>query len=167
LEIAYLTPNTPFGYWAEDMNLSGAGAMPLADIDFDGIVNLLEFAFRTDPRAIDAPLIAGTGTAGLPIVRLVNGPGGSRLEIEYVRRKSTSGSGLTYIPEFASEAGRWELATAAPTITSLDANWERVIIQDAAGIGAPNRFAHVRVISATGPVVRNRSSLGSHPPDRR
>ena len=167
LEIAYVTPNSPFGYWAEDMNLSGAGAAPLADIDFDGIVNLLEFAFRTDPRAIDAPLIAGTGTAGLPIVRVVNGPGGSRLEIEYVRRKGTSGSGLTYIPEFASEAGRWELATAAPTITSLDANWERVIVQDVAGIGAPNRFAHVRVISAAEPVARNRSSLRSHPPDRR
>jgi hypothetical protein len=76
LEIAYLTPNTPFGYWAEDMNLSGAGATPLADIDFDGIVNLLEFAFRTDPAAVDTPLAAGTGTAGLPIAHFVNGPGG-------------------------------------------------------------------------------------------
>jgi hypothetical protein len=167
LEIAYLTPNTPFGYWAEDMNLSGAGAMPLADIDFDGIVNLLEFAFRTDPHAVDTPLAAGTGTAGLPIAHFVNGPGGSRLELEYVRRKSTSGSGLTYIPEFASEAGQWEPATAAPTITSLDANWERVILQDTAGIGAAMRFAHVRVTSATGAVVPWKSSFDSRLPRRR
>jgi hypothetical protein len=164
LEIAYLIPNTPFGYWAEDMNLTGAGATPLADIDFDGIVNLVEFAFRTDPRAVDAPLAAGTGTAGLPIVRLVNGPGGSRLELEYVRRKLTSSSGLTYFPEFASEAGQWEQATAAPTITSLDANWERVIVQDAAGIGASKRFAHVRVTSEPGAVVPGKRLFDSQLP---
>jgi len=77
-----------------------------------------------------------------------------------VRRKLTSSSGLTYFPEFASEAGQWEQATAAPTITSLDANWERVIVQDAAGIGASKRFAHVRVTSEPGAVVPGKHSSG-------
>jgi hypothetical protein len=150
LEISYILPNTPFGYWAEDMNLTGAAAAPLADPDSDGVINLLEFAFRTNPGRSDAPLIGGTGTAGLPIARLVNGPGGPRLELEYVRRKTAIDSGLTYVAEFASEPGQWQPASATPTVTSLDANWERVIVQDTAGLGAPQRFGHVRVTSLTG-----------------
>ncbi len=145
LEIAYLLPNTPFGYWTEDMALAGASADPLADPERDGVVNVLEYAFRGDPLAPDAPLAPVSGVAGLPIVRRVNGVGGPRLELEFIRRKAASGSGITYTAEFADSVGAWVPAAAPATIVSLDANWERVIVQDTAGIGSPMRFGHVRV----------------------
>ena len=145
LEIAYVLPNTAFGYWAEDMTISGANADPLADPDRDGIVNVLEYAFRNDPLAQDAPLVAGSGVAGLPIVRRVAGVGGPRLELEYIRRKAASGSGLTYIAEFGDVPGAWQTAAGVPAVTSLDVNWERVIVQDTAGIGLAQRFGRVRV----------------------
>ncbi len=145
LEVAYLLPNTPFGYWTEDMALAGASADPLADPERDGIVNVLEYAFRNDPLAQDPPLTAGSGIEGLPIVRRVNGGGGPRLEMEYVRRKAASGSGITYTAEFGSAVGTWLPAGPPTLVVSLDANWERVIVQDAAGIGLPARFGHVRV----------------------
>ena len=145
LEIAYVLPNTAFGYWAEDMAISGANADPLADPDRDGIVNVLEYAFRNDPLAQDAPLVAGSSVAGLPIVRRVAGVGGPRLELEYIRRKAASGSGLTYIAEFGDVPGAWQTAAGVPAVTSLDVNWERVIVQDTAGIGLAQRFGRVRV----------------------
>ena len=145
LEVAYLLPNTPFGYWTEDMALAGASADLLADPERDGIVNVLEYAFRNDPLAPDPPLTPGTGVEGLPIVRRVTGVGGARLELEYIRRKAGSGSGITYTAEFGSPLGNWLPAGAPPTIVSLDANWERVTVQDTAGIGFAERFGRVRV----------------------
>ncbi len=145
LEIAYLLPNTAFGYWTEDMALAGASADPLADPERDGIINVLEYAFRNDPLAPDPPLIAGSGVEGLPIVRRVNGVGGPRLEMEYVRRKAASGAGITYTAEFGNPVGAWVPVGVPATVVSLDANWERVIVQDTAGIGLPERFGHVRV----------------------
>ena len=145
LEIAYLLPNTPFGYWTEDMTLAGASADPLADPERDGVVNVLEYAFRGNPLAPDAPLAPASGTAGLPIVRRVNGVGGARLEFEFIRRKAASGAGITYTAEFGNPLGTWLPGTATPAILSLDANWERVTVQDAAGIGLPERFGRVRV----------------------
>ena len=71
----------------------------------------------------------GTGTAGLPVARLTGSPGNQRLTIEFVRRKNAS---LTYTVQFAnSPAGASFLsAVNAPTVTPIDANWERVIVED-------------------------------------
>lgn len=53
---------TCFDTWAVERGLSGAAATPQADLDGDGAVNLLEYAFGKDPTAADGSGIT-SGTA--------------------------------------------------------------------------------------------------------
>ena len=82
---------------------------PLADFDADEIANVLEFALNLDPTFSErAGMVADTGLRGLPIVRLETISGSDRLTIEFVRRTSGSGSGLTYTPQFSSDLADWQ-----------------------------------------------------------
>ena len=117
-----------------------------SDADQDGIAGLLEYAFNLDPKSAGPPLklIPGaSSTAGLPAVSLVpDGQGGSRLRIEYLRR---IGAGLTYTPEFSSNM-TWSAATQTVTVTPIDANWERCIVDDTQSTSSSaRRFGRVRV----------------------
>ncbi len=94
-----------------------------------------------------AVLRPGTGTAGLPVARLTGSAGNQRLTIEFVRRKN---AGLTYTVQFAnSPAGAsFQPAVNTPTVTPIDANWERVIVEDNVTTGDQAlRFGRVRVTS--------------------
>ena len=116
------------------------------DIDKDGANNLAEWAFNLNPTRPDiAALTPGTGTAGLPVARLTGSAGNLRLTIEFIRRKN---AGLTYTVQFANApAGAgFQPAVNAPTVTPIDANWERVIVEDSVTPGAQAiRFGRVRV----------------------
>jgi len=123
----------------------------LSDPDADGSPNLIEYAFNTDPDLPGtAPIAAGTGTSGLPLVRVENLSGQDRLTVEFVRRKSSTNPQIVYTPEFSGtlSAGDWQ-AGGTSTVTSLDANWERVKVADSVA-AAPRRFARVRVTLQTG-----------------
>lgn len=122
---------------------------PMADFDGDGIGNLLEFALNLDPTFNgQVNMLSNTGVSGLPAVRLETTGGSTRLTIEFVRRTSTSGSGLTYIPEFSSDLMIWQAGGTA-TVTAINPRWERVKITDSLTTAAtPRRFARLRVTLA-------------------
>jgi hypothetical protein len=70
---------------------------------------------------------------------------------QYLRSKASANSGLTYTPQFCSsmaESGPagWATATGIETVESIDADWERVTIEEDAS-GQPTRFGRVRVVS--------------------
>ena len=72
-----------------------------ADPDKDGLVNLLEHAFNLNPNQAALPILtAGTGTAGLPLIRRTGQP--PVFSIEYLRRKASTNPGLTYTPQFST-----------------------------------------------------------------
>jgi len=144
LEIAYTLPATPFQVWGAESGLSGAAANPLADGDGDGFGNVVEFAFNLNPAASDPPLTAGSGAAGLPIVRSLGAGATRRLQLEFIRRKAAAGSGLTYEAQFGGDLVGWVTAVTPDSVTSIDATWERVLISDPVA-GAAQRFARVRV----------------------
>jgi surface-anchored protein len=126
--------------------LDEAVGTPFADPDGDGLANILEYGFNTDPNVSSTvPMVAGTGTAGLPLVRVENVDGQDRLTVEFARRKSSTNPQITYAPEFSSTLadGDWQ-AVGTPTVTSIDATWERVKVTDAAPTGT-RRFARVRI----------------------
>jgi hypothetical protein len=122
---------------------------PLEDFDGDGISNLLEYALNLDPAVNErVTMQPNTGTRGLPAIRLENIAGADRLTMEFVRRTSTSGSGLTYIPEFSSDLIDWQ-AMGTESVTAIDARWDRVKITDSLTTsGTPRRFARLRVVLA-------------------
>ena len=121
----------------------------LADSDSDGIANLLEFALNLDPtfneRAVMTP---ATGLRGLPVCRVENIAGTDRLTMEFVRQKTGSGGGLTYIAEYSSDLSDWQ-AVGAVSTTSLNPRWERVKITDSLSTNdTSKRFARLRVTMA-------------------
>ncbi|MES2921884.1 MAG: hypothetical protein V4819_10065 [Verrucomicrobiota bacterium] len=122
---------------------------PLADFDGDGIGNLLEFAFNLDPSFNErVTLLSNTGLRGLPLVSVETISGPDHLTIEFVRRTSTSGAGLTYTPQFSSDLNDWQ-AVGMETVVAINPRWERVKIVDSIATGSvTKRFARVKVALA-------------------
>jgi hypothetical protein len=123
------------------------------DPDHDGLVNLLERAFNLTPTQPALPILAAdtgtTGTTGLPLVRATGKPGARVFSLQYLRRKAAANSGLTYTPQFASAlggSGDWSAATGTETVQSIDAEWERVTVEEDAS-GREKRFGRVKVVS--------------------
>ena len=118
----------------------------LADYDGDGIGNLLEFALNLDPSFNErVTLLPNTGLRGLPFVAVETISGADHLTIEFVRRTSGSGVGLTYTPQFSSDLGDWQ-NLGSETVVSINPRWERVKIVDPMTTTAEaKRFARVRL----------------------
>jgi len=137
-----VTGTSGYPAWAYGQVFTTGQSDLLQDDDADGSSNLLEYAFNTQPGSSDAQaLTTGTGTLGLPLITRVGG----LLRIEFLRRKATTNSGLTYEPQFTDTLlDPWSPSTATPTITPIDDTWERVLIEDDQP-SATKRFARVRV----------------------
>ncbi|GAA5129017.1 cadherin-like beta sandwich domain-containing protein [Luteolibacter yonseiensis] len=148
---ATLSGLTPTEYWRDTYfgNLKNTGtAADLADPDHDGVVNLLERAFRLHPLIPgSSALVPGNGTTGLPSITLAEGPQGHVLTIEYVRLKASGSSGPTYTPQFCTDLnGPWQNHSGDEIVQSIDADWERVTVRAPATEDTP-RFARVRVVA--------------------
>lgn len=98
-----------------------------ADWDLDGITNIMEFAFGTDPTsgASGPPALqytgtfAGSGTVtapGQPIARFEAIPFGVDFRALFARRDDYVASGLTYTVQFSADTVTWAASTATPTV---------------------------------------------------
>ena len=120
------------------------------DPDHDGLINLLERAFNLNPNQPALPILtAGTGTTGLPLIRRTGQP--PVFSIQYLRRKASANSGLTYSPQFCpnltdSAPGGWTAATGTEIVESIDSEWERVTVEANAS-GDEKRFGRVKMVS--------------------
>ena len=110
---------------------------------------MVEHAFNMDGATAGPPIYLTPGAgdlAGLPgIDWLDDGQGGRTLRIEYIRR---IGSGLTYVPMFGDTFGdgAWMPADGLETVTPIDAEWERCVIEDpGAGPTELRRFGRVGI----------------------
>lgn len=120
-----LVLHTPYFLWANTAGLTGNNLALTAAPGRDGIANLLKYAFNLNPAQPDIRwLEPNTGLAGLPSAPSVSG---GTFRFEYLRRK---GSSLTYTPKKSTQLTTWLPFTSVPTLTSIDANWERVIHQE-------------------------------------
>jgi autotransporter-associated beta strand protein len=129
-----------FASWAASNGLVGAAAAPEATPMGDEIPNLLKYAFNLEPDEVVAgparTLVPGSGKSGLPFVTIAgNGPS-AKVRIEFVRRKGTE---LAYQAQFSGDLNEWRNATAVPLVSSIDATWERVILEDEATAGSTGR----------------------------
>lgn len=119
-----------------------------ADFDGDGIPNLLEFALHLDPIfSENIAITPGTGVRGLPHGSVVDDNGTPRLALEFIRRSTTSGAGLTYVVEFSQDLTTWSSGGALSSQT-INSRWERVIVLDPIpASSSSHRYARLRVIS--------------------
>lgn len=114
-------------------------ANPLEDTDNDGLPNLLEFAFSSDPLVADS-----SPRSPLPTTESVGAE--SRLVLRFTRRRSAATPELSYVAEFAASLyGPWSEQTVV-TITLVDPEWETVTAADPSPLESSRaRFARVRV----------------------
>jgi hypothetical protein len=144
LEIVYSVPSTPYTTWAAARGLTAVNNSPNANPDLDRADNLAEFAYNLNPLVADAQPIALGGTNGLPAARYLPNVSGGVLEVDFPRRKGATAVGLTYTIQFSSNLTAWS-AGLAPTVTSLNADWDRVTVRDPVSGPNANRFARVVV----------------------
>ena len=137
------TPLQSFNAAMAAAGLTGSNAEPLAAPRGDGVANLLKYAFNMNAAAADRRILTpGTGTAGLPVISLTGTTAAKVLRVEFLRRK---GSGLTYTPRKTASvtAGPWQTLTDMPTVTNIDATWERVVYEEP--VTGARWFARVEV----------------------
>ena len=79
-ELAY-----PISDWYAANGLTGAFASPTADLDFDGLQNLIEYACGTNPNVSDLRFFAPGQTSGLPLVLPDAGNTDGSLLVTYLR----------------------------------------------------------------------------------
>ena len=117
-----------------------------ADLDRDGVSNLMEYALGTDPRA------STDARAALSYAEL-NLSGSRYLSLQFKRRKSTPGIQLQYLPEVSSDRKTWfsdGTHVFSVSVTSIDSQFDSVTVRDQTPttISSP-RFIRLRVTMAT------------------
>ena len=121
---------------------------PASVLQPDGLTSLIKYAFNMDPTQSETGsalyMTPATGTSGMPYISTTGSGTNLRLRVEYIQRVSSPST--TYAVEFSSDpGGGWAAATAQPTITAINSQWQRVVVEDAAGIGMQHRFGRMSV----------------------
>lgn len=117
----------PYPAWVELHYLTGSHALATADSDADGLAQLLEFAFGTDPRAGgDGPLAYFADGAvihpGPPMIMDFSTGGGDAYRAVFARRKDQQSAGLTYTVQFSADLTHWNDSSDAPTVLTGSSN---------------------------------------------
>jgi hypothetical protein len=146
-------------------------AADLADFDGDGVVNLLEFAFGsnpTDPASGRAPLVfSGTFALGGTITALGqpsvvteihpnpidpgNIPGVAETRLLMVRRKDAATVGLAYTVRISTDLTHWTDLATVPSVLADDGIYE--IVSYTFPALKPGETGHftITAVNSTGP----------------
>jgi hypothetical protein len=108
------------------------------DFDSDGILNLFEFAFGTNPNLNSSgpgPLVTTGGLAGgalvstgQPVTMFGPIPTGTDFRAVFIRRKDYAAAGLTYTPQFSANLSTWVSSAAVPTVLADDGTHQAVSV---------------------------------------
>lgn len=129
-----LSPSSVYDTWVIGAGLTSGNDGINDDGETDGLVNLLEFAFGTDPKANDNnPLVVTDGstfTPGTQIVQISAPFTPANVTAQFVRRIDAAAAGLTYIPEFSADLATWETdsSNSAPTVVSTQGDYQVVSV---------------------------------------
>jgi len=144
------------GNWAVANGLP-AGTSPNTDSDGDGLTNLAEFAFGTNPATGTTPSAGFTGTfanatlttPGKPIAAFEPSPtGGVDNRALFTRRADSGSMGITYTVQFSATLGTWQSSTVTPTVLAAQNGVELVSVKFPASVGGKKaRFMRI-IVSA-------------------
>lgn len=143
-----------YSEWAASQGISGVGSGLLADFDSDGVPNLLEWAFGTNPALpssgslkVANGILSARG--GPTVMSVPDGSGGFLHFAEFARRKDYLASGLTYTVQFTSDLSNWVDSSVTPSSIADDGEIEAVTVPYPSAVnGHPPLFFRVAV---TGP----------------
>ncbi|MBK8039613.1 MAG: choice-of-anchor D domain-containing protein [Verrucomicrobiaceae bacterium] len=130
---------TPVEAWRQTyfgQSDAGGNRSDLLDADFDGVANLLEFAFGLQPTASDNRDLQRTGTfttgglvrTGQPIVGIEPTQYSLDYRAVFIRRRDHAAAGLIYTPEFSALLNVWQPSSAIPTVLATSGDYELVTV---------------------------------------
>ncbi len=134
----------PFADLASALPANQRGATQIPQND--GVTNLMKYACNLNALAPDVSklTVGGTGeTKGLPVRSIAGG----KIRMEFLRCKASTNPGITYNMQFSSGLGAasWSNLDVSTTSagTSINAEWERVVVDDT--VGGTARFGRLKV----------------------
>lgn len=142
LEVVYSLPVTTYASWSLARGLNAVNNDPSADPDHDGANNLAEFSYNLNPLIPDMHSVPNFGTNGLPSVRRVISGANELLQVQYVRRKAATVSGLVYSLQFSADLVTWA-TNQTIAVSSINSDWERVVARTPANGPNPKLFARI------------------------
>ncbi len=155
VEFTLVVEANPYLAWLAANGMTGENLGMNDDYDNDGVVNLLELAFGTDPtvpspQALDAPIVDGTRTLaerGRPFHETINTSAAPKMTVLLMRRTSHAADGLTYHVEFSWDMNSWQTSSATPQVLLTDGDYELVEVPYPFFLsnGKKARFFRVRV----------------------
>lgn len=124
-------------------------AKPGIDADNDGLKNLQEFAFGTNPARPDSGPVQWSGSLlqqrGLP-VPYVTSSGAFAFRAVFSRRKDYLAAGIAYSVEFSGDLVTWQTSGSTPAVLAQDEEAEVVSVPYPFFVnGKKARFFRVRV----------------------
>ena len=142
---------TPYQDWAFGLGLSGAGLDPNGDLDGDGVKNIHEWAFGTNPSSgaggairVNAGMLLTHG--GPTVLAVPDGSGGTSYFAVFGRRKNAASVGLTYAVEFSDALSGWNVSNVIPAVIAQDSEIEAVTVPFPPIVtDPPEAFFRVRV----------------------
>ena len=155
-----VTVGTLYDIWANGTFANAfTDKAPTSNPDGDGLTNLQEYAFGTDPTVSSAGPITYadnvlTGYGPPEVSNFAGGPNGVDYRMVFCRRKNPASLGLTYTAEFSVDFTTWSPNAVTPTLLGTDAAGVMEVVSvpypffiiTARGVEKPT-FSHVKVES--------------------
>lgn len=121
--IITVSNQTPYQTWAGGTFANNFTATDVTgNPDGDGLTNLQEFAFGTDPTASNhAPLAympSGAASPGIPVLENAGTFQSPSFRAVFARRKDHATAGISYQVEFSSNLAYWKASASGLTILS-------------------------------------------------
>ena len=110
---------------------SSGNAADNADADGDGVLNLLERAFGTNPTVSQTNVISVSGQTivpGSPTTIVASSTYSVNHRALFGRRKDYASAGLTYTAQFSADLATWVSSTATPTVIADDGVMQAVTV---------------------------------------
>jgi hypothetical protein len=154
IELPPEPPSIAYFNWLNDNGLGEEDGVETADPDFDGIINLFEFAFGLNPNTPDP-------NGSMPMAQFNQDSGSTYLEIQYRRLKGGTGTdgvnytidGITYTVETSTtmDSGSWvsgsgNVQMVGSPVDNGDGT-ETVAVRRLSPIGSGCAFIRVSVVS--------------------
>jgi hypothetical protein len=129
----YATDGLPDTWQVQYFGESSTRGGRAVDYDGDGVVNLHEFAFGTNPSLPSAGFVQWSGnaaiTAGSPIPYVFqSGTGTFSYRAAFSRRKDYAAMGISYAVEFSGDLITWRASTSTPTVLADDGTVQAVYV---------------------------------------
>ena len=142
-------PVDTYLHWQKLHQLSGTGSGQTDDYDGDGINNLLEFTFGSNPKLGGRSTVATSGATilnlGLPDLQVVGTGDQRRIKATFVRRVSDA-SGMTCVAHFGAAPLTLSPAAASATVVATDGTYQVVTVEDQIAVPASTmRFGAIKV----------------------